>query len=363
MTSLPVRPRTHVLGDYAERFVEIQLPREWIVRKVDYDYGLDLMAEIVSDGQVTGRMFSIQVKATNAIPITSVSDMPVRIVTLRLKASTVEYMKSRLEPVILVLYVEVEREAYWIWADEITSSTKADITVRFPLINPLSTTDWRRFAAVIEIAYKARKVLQPALPEDLTRFGRYSIDFARTDPRLTAREVDTLEHLIHEPSTTEADLQRFIEQHPKVFIGGEYLEMHGQVRLETATETLIPDFLLGHVSGLCDILELKLPAAKVVVGAAPRRRYSAAIAEAAAQTRVYRDFFDESEKRKWFEEKYKLRAYKPRTILLIGRDTDFRDAKEKRELEVMLHDYRLLTYDDLLRMARAQQSQSSVVSG
>jgi hypothetical protein len=102
-------------------------------------------------------------------------------------------------------------------------------------------------------------------------------------------------------------------------------------------------------------MELKLPTATVVAGTHARRRYSAGVHEAAAQSRVYRDFFDEADRRSWFEGKYNLRAYKPRTILLIGRDSAFNDALEKRELETALHDYRILTYDDLLRIARAQQ--------
>ena len=57
----------------------------------------------------------------------------------------------------------------------------------------------------------------------------------------------------------------------------------------------------------------------------------------------------------WFEKKYKLKAYKPRTIILLGRDGSFKDEKERRELEVFLHDYRILTYDDLLTIARSQQ--------
>jgi len=346
----PMRPEAHVLGHFGELFVMSHMPSEWIVRKVSYDYGLDLNVEKVDNGRVTGKNFSVQVKALQKRPRLG------HHVPVRLKVRTLAYMKERPEPVLLVVYVDADKEAYWIWADEIAQSARqgTDVTVLIPSDRRLTRTDWTAFSGELLRRYRARPQVDSETLQKLDRFGRYSIDLG---PRhlLFKEEVDQLENLINRADCTEREIQMFIEQHPGVFVGGQYLRVHGQVRLEGSGSMLIPDFFLEHVSGLCDIMELKLPQATVVAGTATRRRYSAGVHEAAAQSRVYRDFFDEAARRDWFEKTYKLRAFKPRTTLLIGRDAAFKDALEKRELETALHDYTILTYDDLLRMARAQQ--------
>lgn len=70
---LPRRPRQRILGEYGERFVEITLPKEWIVRRVSYDYGLDLNVELARDYRVTGQVFSIQVGGARLRILLSVS--------------------------------------------------------------------------------------------------------------------------------------------------------------------------------------------------------------------------------------------------------------------------------------------------
>jgi hypothetical protein len=347
---LPKRPYAHVLGEMGERFVIAHLPSEWITRQISYDYGLDLNVEKVENGRVTGKNFSVQVKALSKRPQRG-SHVPVRLST-----ATLNYMRERPEPVLLVVYVDADKEAYWLWADEIAQSRNEATTVNVlvPTNRKLTQTDWPSFSDELIRRFRGRPLVDAATAQRLERFGRYSIDLGRRR-LLLKEEADQLEDLIEKIDCTERDLQMFIEQHPGIFVGGEYVRMHAQIHLERSDGYLIPDFLLEHVSGLCDIMELKLPNAAVVAGTTNRRRYSAGVHEAAAQSRVYRDYFDEAAKRKWFEQKYKLRAFKPRTILVIGRDSAFRDALEKRELETALHDYRILTYDDLLRIARAQQ--------
>ncbi|MBW2248742.1 MAG: DUF4263 domain-containing protein [Deltaproteobacteria bacterium] len=343
----PKRSAAHTLGFAGETFVIYHLPSEWISRQVSYDYGLDLNVEIVKHGIVTGKTFSIQVKALGTA---KEGDLIVRI-----KSTTVNYMKERFEPVLLVVYVYSENDAYWIWSDELPEPIEQKtISVRVPRNRSLLKTDWQKFAEIVEKHYRARPEVDPTTVKYLERFGRYSLDLSKR-PLLFKEHVDHFETMIKDPNVKERDLQSFIEQHPSVFIGGEYFKMHAQIRLKTDNGVLIPDFMLEHVSGLCDIMEIKKPSAPITAGITSRRRYSAGVHEAAAQTRVYRDFFDEGSNRKWFEQKYKLKAYKPRTILLLGRDTSFNSLKEKRELEVELHDYRILTYDDLIRIARTQQ--------
>ena len=49
------------------------------------------------------------------------------------------------------------------------------------------------------------------------------------------------------------------------------------------------------------------------------------------------------------------RVYKPRMIILIGRDSNFTDGHEKRRLEAQLESTRILTFDELVRVARLRQ--------
>lgn len=346
---LPYRPHSHTLGDRAERFVVSRLPSEWIVRKVSYDYGLDLNVEIVRDHTVTGMSFSVQVKGLTK-DSGSTND-----ILVRLKMPSVNYMCACLEPVILVVFVEQLQEAFWCWETEIPKGHGDSVTARVHKHQSLSAINWDSFALAVQRRITERPTLDFATSERLARFGRYSIDLGYH--RLLFREeVDELELLVSKEQVREQELQAFIERHPEVFLGGEYIRMYGQVRLECSETILIPDFLLEHVSGFCDIMELKLPTVRVVTGKPTRRRLSMAVYEAAAQTRVYRDFFDEKDHRDWFEKKYvPLCSFKPRTLLLIGRDKSFGNAMEKRKLELSLGDYRILTYDDLLRIARTRQ--------
>ena len=93
--NLPKRPKSHVIGYQGEQFVLFNLPPEWISRQVSYDYGLDLNVEIVKNNKVTGKSFSVQVKALGEVK--GKEDIRVR-----LKSSTINYMKERFEPVVLV---------------------------------------------------------------------------------------------------------------------------------------------------------------------------------------------------------------------------------------------------------------------
>ncbi len=81
---LPKRPYAHVLGEMGERFVIAHLPSEWITRQISYDYGLDLNVEKVENGRVTGKNFSVQVKALSKRPQRG-SHVPVRLSTATLK--------------------------------------------------------------------------------------------------------------------------------------------------------------------------------------------------------------------------------------------------------------------------------------
>jgi hypothetical protein len=99
MTELPKRPRPHILESISRSyFGSLMINAGWIVRDVSLDYGLDLNVEIVEKGQVTGKNFSVQLKATdNSLRHRTTP-------SIKLKNSTLEYIRSRLEPVMIVYF-------------------------------------------------------------------------------------------------------------------------------------------------------------------------------------------------------------------------------------------------------------------
>lgn len=343
----PIRPRSHIIEDVSRLFFRHCAPLEWIIRDVFYDYGLDLNVEIVEDYRVTGLNFSIQLKA-----IERANDS--KTVPIRLKKSTLEYMIMRLEPVMLVAYVSEDREAYWLWLKDACidlNATQKTFQISIPRENRLSQTNWTSIAEHVRNIFG--KKLNIDSPEaDTKRFGRYSIEISGS-PLLQEGDIHELERLVNSPNTKEAEIQKFLESHPQTFLGGEYVKLHAQLKLEADDQVFIPDFFVKSVTGFSDILEIKLPTTKILTGSSNRRRYTFQVTSAVSQTQVYRDFFENEKNRKWFKRVYKLEVYRPQTILVIGRDSDFNDRFDHKRLESYLRDFRIFTYDDLLRIARS----------
>jgi hypothetical protein len=172
--------------------------------------------------------------------------------------------------------------------------------------------------------------------------------------KLWLPEVAALEELINDPAVNEPTLQQFFEAHPQVLAGVEYERIVAHPRLERTDQgDLIPDFMLEPKSGaFANILDLKRPQTKVVVGSRDRLRPSAAITEAAAQLREYRAWFDDPAHQQQFRNRYKMSAYRPSVIVVIGRDTDADPYQLKRLWEDLPPALSVLTYDDLLRRIR-----------
>ena len=66
---LPRRPKSHIAETDSWRLLQEVAPREWIVREVsERDYGIDCYIELASkNGNITGKLISVQLKAVNRI--------------------------------------------------------------------------------------------------------------------------------------------------------------------------------------------------------------------------------------------------------------------------------------------------------
>jgi hypothetical protein len=168
--------------------------------------------------------------------------------------------------------------------------------------------------------------------------------------------VEELEDLVNAPQVTERQLQEFFERNPRFLCGDAYQEARSHIILEReGSGPLIPDFVLRPhgTDALCDLLELKLPDAKLVVGRSDRRRLSSAVYEACAQLREYRSYFDDKSHREAVQEVYGLRLFLPRMIVLIGKRSDY-PATDLRRAEADIPQLTLVTYDDLIERARSR---------
>ena len=146
-------------------------------------------------------------------------------------------------------------------------------------------------------------------------------------------EIEEFESLINSPFSNEYDIQKFIESHPKFLLGQDYQRLHPQVVLERKEQgSLIPDFLLQPFNkDFCDIVELKLPNAPLIVGKKDRQRFSSAIAEASAQLKTYRDYFDDSNQRKAIRERYGITAFRPKLAVIVGKAAEVDDVTYKTD--------------------------------
>jgi len=178
--------------------------------------------------------------------------------------------------------------------------------------------------------------------------------------------ITELEWLINNPKSREKDFQNFFIRNKDFILNDEYKEAHPHVVLSrNRGEPLIPDFVLEPISGeLCDVLELKLPSTPIFNLKKNRMRYSAAVAEAAAQLREYGRYFEEENNRNAVLERYGLRAYRPKMLVIIGRRSTKVDPLDERSVQTDRPDLHLRTYDDIIiRMKwRAEKLRSKNVA-
>jgi hypothetical protein len=160
------------------------------------------------------------------------------------------------------------------------------------------------------------------------------------------------EALINNTTTSELQIQRFLEIHPEFLLGDEYVRAHPGILLTPTEEFgLKPDFfLMRRDAPLWDLAELKLPTEKLTTGRAARHGLAAAVYKGMDQLRRYREYFLDTNLASEFREKHGMELYYPRMTLVIGRDATFGTYQERQRLTPL--EARILTYDDLLRLAK-----------
>lgn len=202
--------------------------------------------------------------------------------------------------------------------------------------------------------FKANAAAHLAALSDSLRIAAqaWSIDH-ETERRLSM--VRELETMIRDPILREQDFQNFFEENDWLLFSHEYVEVKPQIILQLQDgNTLRPDFFLKPITGdLWDILEIKKPIERIVVGKKNRRRVSMAVYEGIAQLRTYAGYFNEAVNRNWVHDSHGVHSYKPQLILLIGQRTGIGDPIIERDIRNALG-VRLVTYEELVKSMRRQ---------
>jgi tetratricopeptide (TPR) repeat protein len=113
MLLMPKRSKQHQVEDISINELKKHLPREWVYREKDRDYGIDGEIEIFDkDDYATGLVFLVQIKATD-------SEDKKRQRRVQLSNSAINYYKSLELPVLIIRYIDESKELYFKWAHEI----------------------------------------------------------------------------------------------------------------------------------------------------------------------------------------------------------------------------------------------------
>lgn len=170
-------------------------------------------------------------------------------------------------------------------------------------------------------------------------------------------EIQELEGLINTPAVTEAALQEFFAKNPHFFGHWEFREIFPQVFIQPeGGDSLVPDFILTDPElHRAVVVELKKPMVRLVRNQKNRERFSAAVYEAAAQLRRYKDAFNERAVRDTLRRVLGMEVMEPRLAVVIGRSADFVGVDRAR-LEASLAGIDVCTYDDLLIRAKRRRA-------
>jgi hypothetical protein len=183
--------------------------------------------------------------------------------------------------------------------------------------------------------------------------GRPAV-IAEKTATLLAPQICEFELLLRNRRVREAEIQKYLERSPALLEALGYRHVYPQVVLQRDDGTFLrPDFIVQPTSDeWCDIVDIKLPKMRTVVGIRDRKTLAAAVHELVAQLREYAAYFDNEKLSRRLEQLYGIKCYRPRLIGVIGTDPRLTDDRQMRRLMTAYSDVRILTFDQLLQHAK-----------
>lgn len=167
-------------------------------------------------------------------------------------------------------------------------------------------------------------------------------------------EIMRLEELLNDPKARERDIEALLLANPLFLSGLNYRSIYPQVVLPRSDgKSLRPDLIAEPAdSEWADIIDLKLPTERVLVGREGQASLAAGITRVARQLQEYAAYFDDRRLAREVEIRYGFRCHKPRLVAIVGRDPRRYSAEERRRALTSYPDLEVVTYDVLLRAAR-----------
>lgn len=148
----PIRHTSHILETQSKIFLRNHVPIDWVLNEFHIDYGTDFNCEIAKKGFVTGTNFTIQLKAKE-------KDGNPEYITISIKRSTINRWINRLEPTMLVVFIQSESEAYWIWFEEDTvnlTKKNKEFQIKISRLNKVSAIDWESINRKLEEVFSRK---------------------------------------------------------------------------------------------------------------------------------------------------------------------------------------------------------------
>lgn len=109
------RVNQHIIEDESRKAFANLVPNEWVLNDFQKDYGKDIHVEIFSNYMSTGRMFIVQLKASNQI-------IKNNKISIKIKVDALQYYQSIEIPVLLCFYSTRTKSFWGVWANALMSS-------------------------------------------------------------------------------------------------------------------------------------------------------------------------------------------------------------------------------------------------
>ncbi|MFD1445112.1 hypothetical protein [Oceanobacillus profundus] len=169
-------------------------------------------------------------------------------------------------------------------------------------------------------------------------------------------QLNRFVELISSDKTTEPEITQFLSMPENQFIlkmafmGTEIApEKECEWQSEPERKPIRPDFFVTGPNDFADIVEFKLPElkGKPIVGRTNRETFSAEVHSYISQTRVYEEYFEDPNNRKYVDQEHNLNVSYPKRVLVMGRRWML-DSFEWRKLENDYRNITIRTFDDIV---------------
>jgi hypothetical protein len=198
--------------------------------------------------------------------------------------------------------------------------------------------------------------LWPDLESVIEHDSKFSFPYPATFEHERLALLNRFRELLLAPDSTEPKITGWLAKPAHQFVLKMALPAVGLLHQKTCVwqtdsscASLVPDFFAVKADGYADIVEFKLPTLKgaSIVGSDNRESLSAEIHSYIAQTRTYKEYFQESANREFVQQKYGIKVKYPKRFLVLGRRWEVA-SNVWRNVLAEFPDLSILTYDDLI---------------